>query len=226
MLSKIKDNPVVLYLILGGGMLLVVMGVTLWNHAGDKQELKEKHTALSSELNGIEHDIAVRQAEIDDKKMKVIQEVTGLDPELVSIDKNAAKKYFKPAFSWKNADDYNQVRKDYIASLGKGNSFTKTYLPPDTVIETNDGELSYIDHKNLKVTMHSVRVVPLTAVGDSVRYVAFIKYFMHKDSNDLANTDALEPSEAIIEFTATGDSSNRHVTEVSARAGFSSSTER
>ncbi|MGX1195853.1 hypothetical protein [Metabacillus sp. SLBN-84] len=124
--------------------------------------------------------------------------------------------------------DYDKARSDYIESLGKDNSFTSVYLPADTKIDTNDGPLSYIDFKELKTTLGSVHVVPMTSEGDRIRYVAFVQYYMHRKNEDMVNPKALESSEAIIEFTAAGDpkEGERIVTEVNASPGFQSNPEK
>lgn len=210
-------------LILVAGLLLVFSVITYVKKDNEIKYLDAEYAALSSQLNQSEQDIASKQAEVSEQKSETVKKVTGLDPGLIQSDSTEAEKYFVAAFSWSNGTEYEGVRNQYIESLGEDNSFTKTYLPPDTKIETNEGMLSYIDFKNLRTSMDSIYVVPITAEGNRVRYVAFVQYIMHKDGSDLANTDVLERSEAIIEFTAAGNSADgkRRITEVSARAGYS-----
>lgn len=228
MMRHIKQNRTLFLSLIVGMIALVLLGISLWNQRAEKTALEETHASLISKLNAVENDIAKQQVELDEKKSASIKEVTGLDPALIDSDTEAAKAYFKPAFDWKSGDGYDKVRNDYIESLGKDNSFTKTYLPPDTLIDTDDGPLSYIDFKRIKATMGDMYIVPLTAEGNRIRYVAFVQYFMHKNEEDVAEPDALEESEAIIEFTAAGNpgEGKRHVTEVNARAGFQSSLDR
>ncbi|MGX1266747.1 hypothetical protein RKD55_004691 [Rossellomorea marisflavi] len=198
--------------------------LTIWIQAGKKAELTETHESLISKLNTVENDIRKRQAELDQKKTESVKEATGFDPALIQSDSVTAESYFKPAFSWKSGKTYDKARNQYIDTLGKDNAFTKTYLPPDTKIDTDDGPLSYIDFKGLKATFGDIHVVPVSNEGDRVRYVAFVQYFMHRSDQDLVNPGALEKSEAIIEFTAAGDrkKGERIVTEVTAKAGFQS----
>lgn len=224
-MSHIKNNRNVLLSAIGAVVVLVLVSVSLWNQVSKKQELKETHETLISELNTVENDIAKRQAELDKQKAVSVKKATGVDPALVTGDTEEAKQYFAPAFSWRSSEEYEKARNEYIESLGAKNTFTKTYLPPDTKIDTDDGPLSYIDFKGIRTTMDNIHIVPMKAEGDRIRYVAFVSYFMHKSDKDLANPDALEKSEAIIEFTAAGNSKDggRRVTEVNARAGFRSS---
>lgn len=226
-MRHIKNNRTLLFLIIGGVALLLFVGISLWNQKTEIKKLKGVHASLVNELNNLEKDIAIRQAEIDAKKSAVIKKTTGLDPSLIEADTIAAKSFFKPAFSWKSGADYDKVRNHYIELLGKGNTFTKTYLPPDIKVDTNDGPLSYIDFKNIQTTMGDIHVVPLSAVGNRIRYVVFVQYFMHQDESDMVNPEALKESEAIIEFTAAGDpeEGDRRVIEVKARAGFQSTLE-
>lgn len=223
--SKIKDNRPLLLTILGFGLLLILMSVTLINQNQSKKELEGKQEELTSALSTMNRKVTERQADLDAEKSASVKEVTGLDPSLIKTDTSEAEKYFEPAFSWTSGAEYDKVRGDYIASLGKENTFTKTYLPADTKIETNDGKLSYIDFKKLRATMEDIHIVPITSEGDRIRYVAFVTYYMHQTANDLADKSALESSEAIIEFTAAGKKGegNRRISEIDARAGFSSS---
>ncbi|MGC6586660.1 hypothetical protein ACPV3A_17035 [Paenibacillus sp. Dod16] len=204
-------------------ILLIVSVYMFSKNQNEIKKLNVEYTALTTQLNQTERDIATKQAELSAKKTESVKKVTGLDPALIQTDSSEAEKYFVAAFSWSNGAEYEGVRNQYIESLGEDNSFTKTYLPPDTKIETNEGMLSYIDFKKLRTTMDSIYVVPITAEGNRVRYVAFVQYIMHKDQSDLVNTNALERSEAIIEFTAAGDLADgkRRITEVSARTGYS-----
>ncbi|WP_208589714.1 hypothetical protein [Gracilibacillus suaedae] len=101
----------------------------------------------------MENNIAKHQAELNEQKNASVKQATGLDPLMIETDTESAKSFFEPAFNWKSAEDYDKVRDQYIESLGEDNSFTETYLPPDTKIDTNDGPLSYIDFKGLQVTM-------------------------------------------------------------------------
>ncbi|MCC2248988.1 hypothetical protein JUJ52_03320 [Virgibacillus sp. AGTR] len=226
-MHHIKNNRTLLFLVIGGIVLFIFVGVSLWSQIAEKKALEDEHASLISKMNTVEKNIAKRQAEIDAKKSASIKEATGIDPSLIKTDTTAAKSYFKPAFNWKSGGDYDKTRNDYIESLGKDNTFTATYLPPDTKIDTDDGPLSYIDFKGLQVTMGDIHIVPMSAEGNRIRYVAFVQYFMHKDESDMVNPEALEESEAIIEFTAAGDveKGERRVTEVNARAGFQSSLE-
>lgn len=224
-MSHIKNNRTLLFSVIGSVIVLLLVGFSLWNQGVRKHELEETHASLISKLNVVENEIRTRQAELDQKKSVSVKEVTGLDPSLIESDAETAKSYFAPAFNWKSGKEYDRVRSQYIESLGENNAFTKTYLPPDTKIDTDDGPLSYIDFKHLKASIGNIHVVPMKAEGDRVRYVAFVQYFMHQTGEDLVNPKALEKSEAIIEFTAAGDRKNekRFVTEVTARAGFHSS---
>ena len=223
-MTKLKNNRTLLLFLLGGGILLILMSITLIKQNAERNILEERHESLIAELNTLERDIAVAQAELDEKTMDSIKKTTGIDPKLVATDAVEAKTYFKPAFNWQNGDEYEKARQLYIDYLGKDNSFTKTYLPPDTKIETNDGKVGFIDFKGMKATMDDLFVVPVKVKGDSIRYVGIVRYFMHKDKSDLANPDALMSSQAIVDFTVTGnnDSDGRRLIEVSARPGFSS----
>lgn len=222
--DHLKGNRTVL-LATGVALLLLFSAIlSLWNHVDAKGELESEHARLVAELSNIERAIGEKQAVLDEERSESVREITGVDSKLVQADTSAAREYFAPAFNWKSGHDYDLARHAYIESLGEDNSFTKTYLPPDTKIETNEGALSYIDHEGLMVTMEEIHVVPVTVEDNRMRYLALVSYFMHRNSSDTANKEALEMSEAIVEFTVVQDeeSNSRFVTEVKARPGFQS----
>lgn len=225
--ERMKHNRTLLIMIMAGGMVLILMGLTLSSDNKARTELKQTHASMMDELKQVERQVAEKQADEDKLKAEVVYETTGLDPALVEKDKLVANDFFGKAFNWKNGKEYDGVREYYIKELGADNSFTKTYLPPDTKIDTNDGELSYIDFKKLKAYMEEkdMEIVPLLAENNRIRYVAFVRYYMHTDSQDLNNLKALEPSEAIIKFTVSGNDGERSVSEVDVWAGFASSDE-
>lgn len=226
LLERLPSNtgdPKPFYALLAAGMIMVVVSFSLVTGSNEVSELESRHAALSAELGDLDRSIAEKQALQDIEKKDAVIEATGLDPSLIAIDTSAATQYFGAAFNWSSGGEYDKAREFYDESLGQGNSFTKTYFPENTKIPTANGEVNFIDFKELRAKMDEMVIVPTVAEGDRIRYVAFVRYFMHKDAQDTNNTDALTPSNAIIEFTATGDpDGDRTVTEVEAWSGFSS----
>lgn len=221
-----KENKVLTSLIIGMIVLSAFFTSQIVSYNRAIKEAKADRSALYGKMLKLEREIAKREGVLKDQKNEVIVKATGLDPRLIEKDKPIVEKFFEPAFDWSNGKEYENARQHYMKQLGKDNSFTKTYLPPDTVIKTKDGNLSFIDYKKLKAKMNDVEIVPLMAKGSRVRYVAFLTYYMYKDEKDLADLSALEPSKAIIRFTVSNDSSaesGRKVSEIEAWAGFSSS---
>lgn len=217
-----NSDPKPFYLILGGGILAAVMFFTLLSGSVERAELEDRYTKLENKLGQLDRSIAEKQVVNDNEKNESIVEATGLDPKVISSDAMIAEKYFSGAFNWTSGAEYDSARDNYNESLGSGNSFTTNYMPENIKIEVSDGELSYIDFKELKSKMDEIFVVPITAEGDHVRYAAFVRHYMHKDTRDLNNLSALTPSEAIIEFTVAGSGADRTVSEVEAWLGFSS----
>lgn len=220
--SKSAD-PKPFYAALAAGMAVVVVGGSLLVGGGEVSELADQHEALSAQLAELDQHIAEKQTANDAEQKEAVIEATGLDPALIAVDRTAATSYFGAAFNWSSGAEYDQARENYETSLGEGNSFTETYFPENTKIETSSGELNFIDFESLRTKMDDMVVVPTVAEGNRIRYVAFVQYYMFKDAEDTNNTDALTPSNAIIEFTASGDpDGERTVSEVEAWSGFSS----
>lgn len=222
-IDYIKENKIFTGLVIGGGIFIVMLIFSILSNSQKVEDLKAQRSALNAELMKVEKNIAERQAVREQQKNDVVVESTGLDPKLVESDTELATEFFDKAFNWSSGDEYEQARQHYIKQLGEDNSFTKTYLPKDTVIDTNDGPLSFIDYHSLKATIDDVEIVALTAEDNyRVRYVAFVNYIMHRDEKDLANPDALEKSQAIVKFTVSGNpnENKRTVSEVEAWAGF------
>lgn len=223
MFTYLQKNIPLLIAVLGSAVVITAFTVGIMNNEQTKKELAKSNSELSAEINQLKKGIKTNEIKKEKEEKTSVKESTGLDLDLVDRDQTVAEEFFKPAFNWKSSSDYDKARDDYQKKLGKNNTFTKTYMPADTKIDTNDGKLSHIDFNKLKVTMDSIQLIPTSAKGDDVSYVAFVTYYVHKDDKDLADKSALEPSEAIMEFTGTGDKDNRLIRNVTARAGFSSS---
>lgn len=226
LIERLKTERFLLIGVIVGAVLAVGFALMLWSAHNEQERLAAEHSAMMSEHNTLERDIATTQAELDKKRAASVKKATGVDPSLIEIDVDEAKLYFEPAFSWKSYDDYERVRTKYMESLGKDNSFTKKFMPKDRVIDTSDGELSYIDFKRLKATMHDMFMVPVKVDGDKIEYVGVIEYYMHRNTNDTVDLRALDASHAIVEFTVAGNpyDGTRTISNVSARAGYASNS--
>lgn len=206
---------------LASGLTLAGLATNAYVQANTLSDLKQESTALASEIAKTSKSTRDRVAAQENERVASTKEATGLDPSMVDTDTDEAKEYFADAFSWTSGKEYDRARSNYEKSLGKGNSFTRTYLSDNTKVDTDDGELSYIDFKGLRSTMDDMFIVPTDVTGSSVRYVGFVRYYMKTDSA-INNKDALTASEAIVEFTVSGKSDARRVTDVEARQGFAS----
>lgn len=221
--DHIKENKVYFGIVIGCVVMFVAVIVSLSQQYIEKTKLEDKQLTLSNRLSDLQEKTSEKEAALAAKKAKVIYKTTGLDASYIAVDEKAAESFFEDAFNWRSSDEYNKARAKYMKELGRDNSFTKTYLPPDTVIDTNDGKLSFIDFKSLKAHLGKIEVVPLTADKNTIHYVAFVRYYMYKNEGDLNNLDALAASDAVIKFTASGNKNDRKISDVQAWAGFSSS---
>lgn len=224
MIHKFKNNRMLVLTVLGGGLLLIIMGIFSMRQSSELSDIETEHAELEASLSEAEQDMAAKQAELNQQKTDATIQATGLDPNMVSADTEIATDYFSPAFSWTNGEEYNTVRDRYEEDLGSNNAFTDTYLPEDTTIDTNDGELMYIDYKGVRTQINNMIITPLFVEGDQrIRYMAIAEFYMHLESEDLANTSALDASHAVIEFTMAGPEGSRSISEVDAWSGFASS---
>lgn len=210
------------YIIIGGIIVLFMGIILLWNLQSEKSQLSEKTVELSQQLTMLEKQAAEKNIDINIKKSDhaAAQEEAEMiiTEEQVDNDEILAKEFFTPAFDWTSGEQYDEMREQYVSLLGENSSFVDTYIVENIKIETNEGELSYIDQNELRSKMHSLTAIPVEIKGDRIRYVAFIVHYMHKDQKDLVNLDALDKSEVIVEFTITGDknSSNQEIADVEA----------
>lgn len=224
MIHTLKENRGLTLFLLGGGVLLIIMAYFYLQQAAEIQTLEEKKAEVATALSDAEYEVSEQQAALEDARNQATIDATGLDPSVVANDREVAQAFFEPAFSWTNASEYNTVRDHYDESLGDGNSFTDVYLPEDVTIETEDGELSYIDHEGVRTQVGNMIITPLEVAGDQrIRYMAIVEFYMHLEPEDLTNTSALDASHAVIEFTVGGPEGSRAVSEVDAWSGFSSS---
>ena len=217
-MDTVRDNKIIISIIVV--IFLLVAGSII--QVKNEKDLKVTLNSLNNELSSLKKEIANRESELDEEKSTVIIKSTGLNPKLVEKDKDLTETFFKDAFNWQNGTEYDTARSVYMKYLGDDNTFTKTYLPPDIKIATQDGDLAYIDHVKLKSRLDSMSVIPLNVVDNRIRYVAFVKYYVYKNTKDLVNTKALDASEAIIKFTVAGETDGkREISEVEAWSGFS-----
>lgn len=204
------------------GVLTLALGVNTFSAVSALDDVEAKQAAASSEMAKLDRSVAEKQATRDTEQKQVIKDVTGLDIGLVDADRDVASEFFMPAFNWADAKGYNAARTQFAERLGDGNSFTKTYMPEDLTIDTDDGKLSYIDFKEVRSEWDGMVVTPLTAEGNRIRYVGVVRHYMYAGDGDIQNKDALKPSEAVVTFTVSGEASERNVSEVEAWAGFES----
>ncbi len=211
------------FIFIGSIVVLTIIIVILLNQHNEKKQLSQQTSDLSGEVILLEKKAKEKNIdidiEIDDKVTEQREEEILITEERIEKDTELAKEFFTPAFDWKSGEQYEDMREQYISLLGEDSTFVESYIVEDVKIATNDGDLSYVDHQNLKSDMHSLTVIPVEMEGkDRIRYVAFIVHYMHKDKKDLVNLDALNESEAIVEFTIIGDekSDNREIVDVEA----------
>lgn len=207
---------------IASGVTLAGLGLTTVMKVNELSDLQKQSTALASDVSRLSKATKDRVAEQEGERIVSTKEATGLDPEQVLTDTDIATEYFLDAFNWSSGDEYDRARSNYEKSLGKGNSFTKTYLSDNTKIDTDKGKLSYIDFKKLRASMDDMYIVPTKSDGKNIRYVGFVRYFM-KSGGDINSKKGLNASEAILEFTVGGPAKDRRVKEVEARQGFASS---
>lgn len=201
----------------------IVYGV---NQSSTLDDIKREKVALASEVNQLDRTVKVETAKTEQAKKTVIKKASGFDPDLIAVDQEKAVSYFEPAFSWSSGKAYDSARAMYDKQLGKGNSFTKTYLANNTKIDTDGGKLSYIDFKGLSSRFDDLYIVPTSGKGDTVRYVGFVRYIMKaKDASKIENKNLLKASEAILEFTVSGKPEKRVIRDVVAKPGYASLTD-
>lgn len=212
------------------GLVTVSLGLNTLSASSALDDLKARQVEATADIAHLERSIAEKRAKRDTDEREVIREVTGLDPSLVESDRAVAATFFETAFQWDDSTSYRAARNDYIEKLGKDNAFTKTYMPLDPTIETDDGELSYIDHTGVRSEFDGFQGTPLTADGTTVNYIGVARHYMlTKDTvvDSDAARKALKASEAVVTYTIKDDPDNpgtRMVTDVDAWAGYESSS--
>lgn len=219
-----SDNKLKFGLIVFMALLMVVIGFNSMMIASKNDELETILEDAESRADQAERGIIEREAELEALRTDSVTEATGLNTQMVADDAELAEEFFTPAFNWKNWEQYESMRQEYLKILGEDTSFATVYLPEDTIIETDDGDLAYIDHMSLMATMRHIHIVPTSVDSKTVRYVGFIEYITHRSEDDMANPDALIPSTAVVEFTVHGEGSERRVSQVVASPGFASET--
>lgn len=211
------------YIFIGGIVVLIILLVMLWLQHNEKNELSDQNSKLSEQIVVLEKKAKEKNIDVDIEDAGNLTEAKEeeilITTEQIEQDAELAKEFFSPAFDWESGEQYDDMRERYISLLGEDSSFVESYIVENTKIDTNDGELSFIDHESLKSKFHTLTAIPLEMEGKNrIRYVAFIVHYMHQNKEDLNNLDALNASEAIVEFTIVGDgtSDEREIVDVEA----------
>lgn len=216
------QNRVSLVVTIVGLLFSVGMIISFISQSSTIRDLKKEQEVTYNEMITLQGNVSTKKEAYDKAKNSMTVKVTGFNPAQIEKDAKIVEDFFKPAFSWKSGDEYENTRQSYMKSLGKNNTFTTTYLPRDVQLNLKKGKTWGIDVRGMKSSFEEIRIAPLTAKGNAVRYAGFVKYFVYTDENTLAHKDNLNFSTAIIKFTVSGDADNRKVSEVEAWAGFSS----
>lgn len=225
MLETWKNNRTFAFLLLMGGLSVIIAGIFFMNQSRDMYELEAQIAEAQSERSQVVRESEEARAEASQEARKAAIEATGLDPVIVENDEKYARDFFTPGFSWTSSGEYNSAREHFIEMLGEDNVLTNEYIPEDITIETEDGTLSYIDHMGVKSEVETMNITPLFVEGEqSVRYLAIIQFYMYEGSEDLTNKSVLTPTFAVVEFTMSGAEGHRQVSEVDAWAGFGTET--
>lgn len=209
-MRDLYDNhkTVIISLLVTGGLLVIIL-LSLVGILNTKSDLENEHIQLLSEYDEISKAVDIRMHEINVLKHETVMKATGVDPELILLDRNEAIEFFEPAFEWEDGTEYDERRDLYKEALGEDNALTLTYLPEPIRVNIGTSEeeemLSQIDHEGLKSQFGELELVPLRIQDNRISYVAFVTYFVHTNEGRLNNPNVSDASEAIVHFTVSGD---------------------
>lgn len=165
MLETWKNNRTFAFLLLMGGLSVIIAGIFFMNQSRDMYELEAQIAEAQSERSQVVRESEEARAEASQEARKAAIEATGLDPVIVENDEKYARDFFTPGFSWTSSGEYNSAREHFIEMLGEDNVLTNEYIPEDITIETEDGTLSYIDHMGVKSEVETMNITPLFVEG-------------------------------------------------------------
>ncbi len=183
-----------------------------------KNSANQANAEAQDNVYSLQNQIKTVQFENNAKENHLIYKQTGLSPDQVDKDQTLAQSFFQPAFEWTSGKEYDKARTDFQSSLGQNNKFVTEYMRENTKVDN----YNKIDSNHLKSKFSSIDVYPTTSTSDGYNYIGIITYYIYKDADDLQSLDQLKSSQAIVSFSAIGDTKDRQISNVSAWSGIGS----
>lgn len=220
MANFFKNNKFVSILVIISLLLIALFTYFIVIFYLELTDLRKTEQSLKNDIEELGGEVDLQKLSTEKQVALPSYEETEEMTQLMEEDVKLASEFFTPAFSWKSADEYDEIRRSYIEVLGEDNTFVELFL-----LENKRGNLaneadSYIDRLNLTVELEEIEIVPLRAAKNDIHYIAFITY--HSKTDDLpGDKDGLADKSAIVQFIISGEIDDREITEIEAWTGFS-----
>lgn len=220
MANFFKNNKFVSILVIISLLLIALFTYFIVIFYLELTDLRKTEQSLKNDIEELGGEVDLQKLSTEKQVALTTYEETEEMTQLMEEDVKLASEFFTPAFSWKSADEYDEIRRSYIEVLGEDNSFVELFL-----LENKRGNLaneadSYIDRLDLTVELEEIEIVPLRAAKNDIHYIAFITYYSKTDDAP-EDKDGLADKSAIVQFIISGEIDDRDITEIEAWTGFS-----
>ncbi|HZW66991.1 MAG TPA: hypothetical protein VFF20_00045 [Pseudogracilibacillus sp.] len=220
MASFFKDNKLVSILLIVSLLLIALLTYFLLTYYLELRDLRQTEESLKNDIEELGGEVDLQKLSAQKQLALTSHEEAEEMAQLMEEDVKLASEFFTPAFSWKSADEYDEIRRIYVELLGEDNSFVELFLLENKRDNLANEADSYIDRLNLTVELEEIEIVPLRAAKNDIHYIAFITY--QSKTDDVPEDKASRASKsAIVQFIISGEIDEREITDIEAWTGFS-----
>lgn len=199
----------IIALLLFAGLLIggIVVCHTIHN------KLNVKVARMDNQIADKKNQLAVQKQKVDDVRVKVVEQQLGIQPKQLDRDQRLIRDFIKPAFEWKNGEEYESHRQAYIKQFGKDNSFIQKYMTQNTKVKNGSETINKIDVFKMKSTFHDAIIYPMNKEqnGTAINYFIFVEFYVYQNDSDLQHANTMEKSKALLQVRVTGEEGNRVV---------------
>lgn len=167
-IKQFFKSHIVLFTGIGLCIVLLLTGSVI------KSNAEGRYRDAQDNLNNLKNQLSQSQQVVENKRIKTVYSVSGLDLERVNADSAAALSWITPAFTFKNVDEYNEHRASYVALLGEDDDFVTAIMPPYIASTDDDGNtIEKVFNMQIKEGSFTPYVAKIDESTGVYTYVAF-----------------------------------------------------
>lgn len=170
---------------------LIVVFASISMNRSRAEALKEQEATIAE----LQNSINVLERTQTEATQKAMATATGLDTERVGLDKTRIDTFMGNIMSWKNYDEYTDVRTSLIEDYGVSpDSGVLTDFMPEVPNEvSNDGKTNYnrIDTYGIHISYDSSDIYNTGVLGDTYYYTVFAKWHTSDKNGSVGRSETI-----------------------------------